>query len=175
MAIRGIALMRRLLSGSADGTAWGRRPTFRPGVAPRAASRGFSFVELLMVVAIISILAALAVPYLQRVKMTAQEKSAQANVRTLFESQALYQGRFQRYGSLDQLVGERLIDQSFNSGHRDGYDYAVTVSSGSHFELTAVPNAPGITGEKAYYVDETGVIRYTEDGSVPSVASPPWR
>ncbi len=151
----------------ADRATW-RRPS-------RPSSRGFSFVELLMVVAIISILAALAVPYLHRVKMTAQEKSAQANVRTLFEGEALYHSRFQRYGTLDQLVNERFIDRSFVAGHRDGYDYTVSASTWSHFELRAVPNAPGVTGEKGYYVDETGVIRYTQDGSPPTASSPPWK
>ncbi len=168
----------RLLLGASRWALRDERPPSRRWSRHRAGSpnsNGFSFLELMMVVAIISIFAALAVPFLHRAKMTVQEKAALASLRTVSQGEALHCARFQRYGSLDQLVAEKFIDASFQQGSRYGYAFAVPVASVTHFELTAVPSAPGVSGNKAYYVDETGVIRYTEDGSLPTAASPPWR
>lgn len=138
-------------------------------------SRGFSFIELLMVVAAITILVGLAVPHLQRVKVTAQEKVALAAVRTFFEAQALHHTFFQTYGDLDSLISNQYIDDSFAGGRKSGYDFSISSASFYGFELVAVPSEIGVTGDKGFFIDETGVIRFTEDGSPPGAASPPWQ
>ena len=152
---------------------WSRRD---PGTQDSVrADRGFSFIELVMVVAVISILAALAVPHVHRVKMTAQENVALASVRTIFEAEALYQARFGRFGEFDGMIAEKFLDDSFLNGEKSGYLYEIAGASEIDFELRAVPVAYGDTGFKSYFIDATGVIRYTEDGSSPTADSPVWK
>lgn len=139
----------------------------------RLGSRGFSFIELLMVAAVISILAALAVPHLQRVRMNTHEKVAIACLRTIYDAQLLHANQFQRFGEFSELIAAEYLDNSFSDGEKSGYEYTDT-ATGSAFEVVAVPVAVGVTGLRAFFVDETGVIRYDESGAAPDRASPPW-
>ncbi len=152
----------------------GRRVSDLTSERGDAAQRGFSFIELVMVIAVVSILAALAVPHLHRIKMTSQEKVALASVRAIFEAEALHHARLQTFGDLDQLIGQSFIDNSFETGEKSGYLYVITGASSADFELRASPVSYGDTGFKAYFVNGTGVIRYTEDGSSPDANSPVW-
>ncbi|MFQ5741021.1 MAG: type IV pilin protein [Acidobacteriota bacterium] len=134
-------------------------------------SRGFSFIELLMVVSVISILAAMSVPHLQKMKMGSQERVALATIRTFFKGEAMYLAQFQTFGDFDGLISNEFIDNSFASGSKAGYSYAVQNPSQTHFEVIAVPLTFGVSGEKSFYIDETGVIRYNPDGSLPGPQS----
>ncbi len=135
--------------------------------------KGFSLVELVFVIAIICILSSMAVPYIQQAKMTAQERAAIAGVRSVYEAETIYHARFSTFGTLEQLIGQNTISSVFDDGEHLGYSFSVPSASQVHVEIVAIPDNPGITGRKGLYVDESGVIRYSPDGSVPTAESPP--
>ena len=136
---------------------------------------GFSLSELLIVVAVIGIIAALAVPNLVQSKKAANEASAIASVRNLVTAQITYASTLGggNFGSLAELSSENFADEVLGSGQKDGYDFSVAANGSIGFSVIATPTVPGNTGERAFYGNETGVIRYTVDGTVPDSTSPP--
>ena len=138
-------------------------------------SEGFSLIELLIVVALIGILAALAVPNLVQSKKAANEASAIASVRNLVTAEITYASTLGggNFGSLAELSAENFADEVLGSGQKDGYDFSVAANESVGFSVIATPTVPGTTGERSFYGDETGVIRYAVDGTVPDSTSPP--
>lgn len=155
---------------------------------------GFTLIELMIVVAIIAIIAAIAIPNLLRSRMSANEASASGSMRTISTGQVAFQtaafvdsdGDGQGdYGSLAQLADPDgggatppFVDSVLGAGSKEGYVYTMTVTLGApavtpSYTCTAVPSSSGQTGYRQYFVDETGVIRFTSDGSAVTVASPP--
>ncbi len=138
-------------------------------------SEGFSLIELLIVVALIGILAALAVPNLVQSKKAANEASAIASVRNLVTAEITYASTLGggNFASLAELSSENFADEVLGSGQKDGYDFSVAANESIGFSVIATPTVPGTTGERSFYGDETGVIRYTIGGTVPDSTSPP--
>lgn len=136
--------------------------------------RGFSFIELLMVVAVISILSALAVPHLQRIRMNSHEKVTIANLRTAYDAQLMHSNQFQTFGQLTELVSAEFLDGSLLDGQKSGYAYSFSNVTTSTFEIVAVPIEPGVSGTRGFFIDETGVIRYDESGGAPGRSSAAW-
>jgi prepilin-type N-terminal cleavage/methylation domain-containing protein len=134
--------------------------------------KGFSLVELVFVLAIIGILSTIAVPFIHQARLTAQEKAAVANVRTLFEAENLYHIRNGRYGTLSELTAQSFVPDSYDGPYL-GYSFSVVTAAHYHLGIVAVPSEFGISGRKGFFVDESGVIRYSTDGSPPSASSPP--
>ena len=155
---------------------------------------GFTLIELMIVVAIIAIIAAIAIPNLLRSRMSANEASASGCMRTISSGETAFQtaafvdtdGDGQGdYGTLAQLadpdgggVTPPFVDAVLGGGNKQGYTYTVAVTAGAAavspaYTCTAVPGTAGVTGYRQYFVDDTGVIRFTSDGSAVSVASPP--
>jgi type IV pilus assembly protein PilA len=129
--------------------------------------KGFSLIELLIVVAIILILAAITVPNLIKSRMAANEGSATASIRAICTSQTLYkasQGGFA--GSLSTLASEGYIDNVLGSGTKSGYVFVTSPLSGSEsmaFTAEATPQVTGSllgTGKRYFYTDQTQVIRF---------------
>jgi type IV pilus assembly protein PilA len=152
---------------------------------------GFSLIELMVVVAVIMIIAAIAIPQLLRARMSANESAAVSALRTLATQEANYNSSWsQGFSPTLAAMGPPapatpasaanadLIDQVLASGLRGGYQFLYTPlvpSGGSNptgFTVNANPISPGITGEWFFYLDQSNVVRQN-DGSPASVASSP--
>ncbi|HXU36840.1 MAG TPA: prepilin-type N-terminal cleavage/methylation domain-containing protein [Blastocatellia bacterium] len=134
--------------------------------------QGFSLVELLIVVVIIGVIAAVAIPGLQKARRYAQSGSAIQSLRTVTTAQILYQRRYNVYGSLAQLGPEGTIDPSLAVGDKSGYTFTLILSSDlKHFTCNGDPQQDPGTGD-FFFVDETTVIR-SNTGSPADVNSNP--
>ncbi len=130
----------------------------------RVGSRGFTLVEVMIVVAIIALLAAIAIPNLLRARHNANETAAIGAVHTLVAALESY-----RAAQTPPTYPAALTDlstavppyapASLTDGANQGYTYAYTQASASRYTLTASPETSGVTGTRIFFVDENGVIR----------------
>jgi type IV pilus assembly protein PilA len=155
---------------------------------------GFTLVELMVVISVIAIIAAIAIPNLIRSRMTANETSAAAGIRSICTAEISFQSSAYRdvnndgvgdFGTLANLLDPEgsgatppYIDSVLGSGIKQGYTFTVTLTDGGPgtapaFTCVAEPTAPGRSGYRQFFVDESGVIRATADGTAVNVTSPP--
>lgn len=156
-----------------------------------ARGRGFSLLEMVVVVAVLLVIAALAIPNFMRSKIRANEAAAVGAMRTITTAQIGYMTTYQRgYAASLAVLGPPppaqqpsaaaagLIDVVLASGLRNGYNFVyapIDVDGNSQpeaFTLNANPVSPGQTGEKYFFVDQTNVIRESLGGPA-NVNSPP--
>jgi prepilin-type N-terminal cleavage/methylation domain-containing protein len=145
--------------------------------AGRSGERGFSLVELLIVVAVILIIAAIAIPNFINAKLRANESAAVENLRTITSANVVYSTTWQTgyAATLATLGGNSatptataagLLDSVLTSGAKSGYNYSYSAGpadpSGNidSYIINAAPNVPGQTGVRYFYTDQTAVIRY---------------
>jgi type IV pilus assembly protein PilA len=152
--------------------------------------KGFSLIELLIVVAIILIIAAIAIPNLLRSRMAANEASAVGSIRTINTSAVTYSTTYPNDGfpaTLAALGGTAgtctassttscLIDAVLAAGTKSGYTFAWTSDGNTPsvgYSITGTPVTVGTTGQRMFFSDMSGVIRYSASGTGATVASPP--
>ena len=151
------------------------------GMLERRNERGFTLMELLIVISIMLILMLIAIPNMLNLKASANETSAIQSLRTIHEAEIQYQSEFPANGyacSLSALggaassgppnpQGAQILQQDLASGQKSGYTFAITNCTKStvnnqdqytSFEATAVPQAVGKTGHNGFCLDMSGQI-----------------
>jgi type II secretory pathway pseudopilin PulG len=126
----------------------------------------------MIVITLIAIISAIAIPNLLESKKTANESAVISTLRTVSASQEIYCSRFGAYGSLSSLSAEGFIDEVLGTGAKHGYTFSVPTADKIQWICTAIPNEPGQTGHRGFRVDSSGVIRFTSDGTAPTSTSP---
>ena len=154
--------------------------------------KGFSLIELLIVVAIILIIAAIAIPNLLRSRMAANEASAVGSVRTINTAEVTYSSTYPSVGftsTLSNLTGAAatcagtgasstsacLLDAVLGAGTKSGYTFVLGGASGTPivtYTVTATPVVVGQTGQRGFFSDQSGVIRYNPTGTSTVADSP---
>jgi prepilin-type N-terminal cleavage/methylation domain-containing protein len=164
-------------------------------------SRGFSLIELLIVVAIILIIAAIAIPNLLRSRIAANQASAVGSLRTLNTAEVTYSTTYNTgysptlgdlgpaaSGSSPTATAAGLIDEVLSGSTAGGATATVSSKSGYSFTytpgatdvsgridtygITATPISVGTTGTNFYYTDQSGVIRQNSTAVAGSTDSP---
>ena len=153
-------------------------------------AKGFSLIELLIVVAIILIIAAIAIPNFLRSRMAANQASAVSSLRTINTAEVTYSTTFGNGFSLDMIslappaaggiatsAAAGLIDSVLAQGSKSGYTfiYSPGASDGAGrintYSLNAGPSSNS-TGTNYYYTDQSGVIRMNATTTASDTDSP---
>ena len=161
--------------------------------------KGFSLIELLIVVAIILIIAAIAIPNLLRSRMAANEASAVGSIRTINTAAISYNSSYgngfpislAQIGTATPAVAvscnnAQYLDSVLTLGLKSGYTFAIQTGgaplaaavvgctvpgSTSGYSVTAVPANLGTTGQRSFCSDASGVIRQDPTGGAPAAAA----
>ena len=156
----------------------------------KRSSKGFSLIELLIVVAIILIIAAIAIPNLLRSRIAANQASAVGSLRTLNTSEVTYSSTFNvgfsqtmsylqpdPTGSSPTSTAAGLIDSVLALGSKSGYSFTYSPGASDSngrintYAFTAVP-VTSSTGTNYYFTDQSGVIRQNSTTTAGSTDSP---
>ncbi len=151
--------------------------------------KGFSLIELLIVVAIILIIAAIAIPNLLRSRMAANEASAVSGIRAITTAEHAYSAAYPDVGytcSLSALgppasgqpvtsTAADILDPVIAGGTKSGYSFGLTNCTGSpvvsNYQSSAAPVTVGGSGQRAFCSDSSGIIQYSGDGAVTTCIS----
>jgi len=134
--------------------------------------RGFTLVEIMIVVAIIALLAAIAIPNLLRARLQTNESAAQAALKTIATAEVTYRSGNDLYGSLTNLgspaTGPAYIDIVLGCAsppcNKSGYSFNTVNTSANSFAAVATPQTANTTGVRSFCITEDGVVRVQPAG-----------
>jgi len=146
-------------------------------------------VGAVVLVPIVLIIAAIAIPNLLRARISANESSAVGSVRTINAAAVAYQAQFNHYpeglasmgspvAGVSAEYGAGLIDNTLASGKKRGYAFSYQGIDSKHtgafddYEVTACPERRNTTGVKCFFSDSSGVIRYSSSGKADKDSPP---
>ncbi len=131
---------------------------------------GFTLVEIIIVVAIIVILAAIAIPNLLRPRLSANESSALASLRIVSTACESFRAMNNTYPQdLAALTGANppYIDANLGAGAKNGYNFTYTFVNANQYTCVASPVTANITGTRIFFIDESGVLRLNDANGAP--------
>jgi len=149
----------------------------------RRRSRGFSLMELLIVIAIILVIATIAVPQYNKVQMNAREMAVIQEIGAIHKGQTQYYAQFGRFAeNLAQLgpspnaqadgpAAANLLPAELAKGEKNGYRYTLQLTK-EGYQINANPLAYGNTGRRTFYSDQTMII-HQNWGQEPATAQSP--
>ena len=128
--------------------------------------KGFSLLELLIVVAIILIIATIAIPSLLRSRQSANESGAVANMRNLNTAQVTYSSTHNSlYADIPDLVTVGLLDDRYSNARFNGYKFTVALTPGNTNYTAFATGVSANTSRYDFYSTPDFVIRYTTAAS----------
>jgi type IV pilus assembly protein PilA len=151
--------------------------------------RGFSLIELLIVVAIILIIAAIAIPNLLRARISANEASAVSSLRTMNTACITYNSTYGQYpanlsglgpanGGTPTSTSADLLDQvlaptgGVNTASKSGYNFTYAAPTTQTYTITAAPVVALQTGIRDFFTDQSGVVRANNNAVATSSSTP---
>jgi type IV pilus assembly protein PilA len=155
----------------------------------RNKQKGFSLIELLIVVAIILIIAAIAIPNLLRARIAANEASAVSSLRTMNTACITYNTSYGTFptaltnlapvasGTTPTSTSADLLDATLTTSpfQKSGYTFAMTAGSGAAgvtYAITGTPMNVNTTGVRQFFTEQTGVIHYAIGQAATATDSP---
>ncbi len=135
-------------------------------------SKGFTLIEVMIILAVIMILAGISIPSMIRSNITSNEVTTISNLRALHTAFIIYyndNGKQypQSFSDMSPYISPALV-----SGSRSGYLFVYQRIDEDTFTMNANPKRLGRTGTRYFYLDETGIIRHNSSGEA-SVNDPP--
>lgn len=144
--------------------------------------RGFSLIELLIVISIILIIAAIAIPKMNNQLMAAHEMAAIRQVTTIHQAETQYYSQFGKYAdNLAELgppasgaaspAAADLIPKVLADGKNSGYVFSVAATP-TGYAVTAIPETFNSTGRRTFFSDQSLVVRNSWSQEVATAQSP---
>jgi type IV pilus assembly protein PilA len=139
--------------------------------ARKKSQRGFSLIELLIVVAIILIIAAIAIPNFIRARMAANESAAVSSIHAINTAEITYQSAFPQTGFSATLAvlgpaGSGYLDNVLSGGTKSGYIFTYVQNTtdvpSDGYTLNGDPVTRGTTGQRSFYSDQLNMTHYNQ-------------